>query len=199
MMPGGQRTPSAPAPHHDIYSIEDLRQLVYSLKEATHYEKPVIVKIAAVHNVAAIASRHCALGRGHHCHRRLPGRHGRGAHPHPGQRGHPHRACAGGCGFQRLRDGGHPRRCEPWWWAAPSAHAADVVKGRGAGSGRGIYRYQRTAGIGVPPVPDLPVGHAATGASPPRGPDLVKRLNPDLGAAAAGEPGHRLAAMRSRR
>jgi glutamate synthase domain-containing protein 2 len=46
----------SPAPHHDIYSIEDLRQLVFSLKEATGYKKPVIVKIAAVHNVAAIAS-----------------------------------------------------------------------------------------------------------------------------------------------
>lgn len=46
----------SPAPHHDIYSIEDLRQLVYSLKEATEYKKPIIVKIAAVHNVAAIAS-----------------------------------------------------------------------------------------------------------------------------------------------
>ena len=46
----------SPAPHHDIYSIEDLRQLVYSLKEATNYEKPVIVKVAAVHNIAAIAS-----------------------------------------------------------------------------------------------------------------------------------------------
>ena len=46
----------SPAPHHDIYSIEDLRQLVFSLKEATNYEKPIIVKIAAVHNVAAIAS-----------------------------------------------------------------------------------------------------------------------------------------------
>lgn len=46
----------SPAPHHDIYSIEDLRQLIYSLKEATNYSKPVAVKIAAVHNVAAIAS-----------------------------------------------------------------------------------------------------------------------------------------------
>lgn len=46
----------SPAPHHDIYSIEDLRQLVLSLKEATDWKKPVIVKIAAVHNVAAIAS-----------------------------------------------------------------------------------------------------------------------------------------------
>ena len=46
----------SPAPHHDIYSIEDLRQLIYTIKEATGYKKPIIVKIAAVHNVAAIAS-----------------------------------------------------------------------------------------------------------------------------------------------
>lgn len=46
----------SPAPHHDIYSIEDLRQLVFSLKEATQYKKPIIVKVAAVHNIAAIAS-----------------------------------------------------------------------------------------------------------------------------------------------
>jgi glutamate synthase domain-containing protein 2 len=46
----------SPAPHHDIYSIEDLRQLIYALKEASNYEKPVGVKIAAVHNVAPIAS-----------------------------------------------------------------------------------------------------------------------------------------------
>ena len=55
MIPEGSDAIS-PAPHHDIYSIEDLHQLVHSLKEATHYQKPVIVKIAAVHNVAAIAS-----------------------------------------------------------------------------------------------------------------------------------------------
>lgn len=55
MIPEGSDAIS-PAPHHDIYSIEDLRQLVYSLKEATVYKKPIIVKIAAVHNVAAIAS-----------------------------------------------------------------------------------------------------------------------------------------------
>jgi glutamate synthase domain-containing protein 2 len=46
----------SPAPQHDIYSIEDLRQLIYALKEATDYTKPVSVKIAAVHNSAAIAS-----------------------------------------------------------------------------------------------------------------------------------------------
>jgi glutamate synthase domain-containing protein 2 len=55
MIPEGTDAIS-PAPHHDIYSIEDLHQLIYSLKEATNYAKPVGVKIAAVHNVAAIAS-----------------------------------------------------------------------------------------------------------------------------------------------
>ena len=55
MIPEGSDAIS-PAPHHDIYSIEDLRQLVFSLKEATQYKKPVIVKIAAVHNITAIAS-----------------------------------------------------------------------------------------------------------------------------------------------
>lgn len=55
MIPEGSDAIS-PAPHHDIYSIEDLRQLVLSIKEATAYQKPVIVKVAAVHNIAAIAS-----------------------------------------------------------------------------------------------------------------------------------------------
>ncbi len=55
MIPVGSDALS-PAPQHDIYSIEDLRQLIYALKEASNYEKPVSVKIAAVHNVGAIAS-----------------------------------------------------------------------------------------------------------------------------------------------
>ncbi len=55
MIPEGSDAIS-PAPHHDIYSIEDLHQLVFSLKEATGYTKPIIVKVAAVHNIAAIAS-----------------------------------------------------------------------------------------------------------------------------------------------
>lgn len=54
MIPQGTDAIS-PAPHHDIYSIEDLRQLIFSLKEASGY-KPVGVKIAAVNNVGAIAS-----------------------------------------------------------------------------------------------------------------------------------------------
>ncbi|MGM0366449.1 MAG: glutamate synthase-related protein [Actinomycetota bacterium] len=55
MIPRGTDAIS-PAPHHDIYSIEDLSQLVYALKEATDYQKPVGVKVSAVHNVAPIAS-----------------------------------------------------------------------------------------------------------------------------------------------
>ncbi|MGN0554530.1 MAG: glutamate synthase-related protein [Candidatus Fimenecus sp.] len=55
MIPEGSDAIS-PAPHHDIYSIEDLRQLIWSLKEATQYKKPVAVKIAAVHNCSAIVS-----------------------------------------------------------------------------------------------------------------------------------------------
>ncbi len=55
MIPEGSDAIS-PAPHHDIYSIEDLGQLIFSLKEATNYSKPVSVKIAAVHNAPAIAS-----------------------------------------------------------------------------------------------------------------------------------------------
>ncbi len=55
MIPEGSDAIS-PAPQHDIYSIEDLRLLIYALKEATEYSVPISVKIAAVHNVAAIAS-----------------------------------------------------------------------------------------------------------------------------------------------
>lgn len=55
MIPEGTDALS-PAPHHDIYSIEDLKQLIFALKEATLYKKIVGVKISAVHNVAPIAS-----------------------------------------------------------------------------------------------------------------------------------------------
>ncbi|MDV2990076.1 MAG: glutamate synthase-related protein [Dehalogenimonas sp.] len=55
MIPQGTDAIS-PAPQHDIYSIEDLSQLIYALKEATNYKRPISVKIAAVHNSPAIAS-----------------------------------------------------------------------------------------------------------------------------------------------
>ena len=55
MIPVGSDALS-PAPHHDIYSIEDLRQLIYAIKEAMEYRVPVSVKISAVNNVAPIVS-----------------------------------------------------------------------------------------------------------------------------------------------
>jgi glutamate synthase domain-containing protein 2 len=55
MIPEGADALS-PAPHHDIYSIEDLRQLIYAIKETTQYEKPVSVKVSAVHNIAPIVA-----------------------------------------------------------------------------------------------------------------------------------------------
>ena len=55
MIPEGTDAIS-PAPHHDIYSIEDLAQLIFALKEATRWTKPVGVKVSAVHNIAPIAS-----------------------------------------------------------------------------------------------------------------------------------------------
>ncbi|MHA1750478.1 MAG: glutamate synthase-related protein [Promethearchaeota archaeon] len=55
MIPQGSDALS-PYPHHDIYSIEDLAQLIGALKESTEYRVPIGVKIAAVHNVAPISS-----------------------------------------------------------------------------------------------------------------------------------------------
>jgi len=55
MIPEGADALS-PAPHHDIYSIEDLRQLIFAIKESTDYHLPVSVKISAVNNVAPIVS-----------------------------------------------------------------------------------------------------------------------------------------------
>ncbi|MGV9172443.1 MAG: glutamate synthase-related protein [Promethearchaeia archaeon] len=54
MIPKGSDALS-PYPHHDIYSIEDLAQLIAALKEATRYKVPIGVKVAAVHNVAPIS------------------------------------------------------------------------------------------------------------------------------------------------
>ncbi|BEP16935.1 FMN-binding glutamate synthase family protein [Pyrofollis japonicus] len=53
----------SPAPHHDIYSIEDLAQRVKMLKELTG--RPVLVKTAAGHQVGFVAvgiARSTALG-----------------------------------------------------------------------------------------------------------------------------------------
>ena len=91
MIPEGSDAIS-PAPHHDIYSIEDLRQLVYSLKEATRVQK-------ACNSQGCGGAQHCGnrkrnspQRRGHHRNRRLPRRNRRGSHPNPRQRWNPDRA-----------------------------------------------------------------------------------------------------------
>ena len=89
MIPKGTDAIS-PAPHHDIYSIEDLRQLVCSLKEVTGYKKPVIVKVAAVHNIAAIASGIARSGADIIAIDGFRGGHRCSPHPYPGQCGHSH-------------------------------------------------------------------------------------------------------------
>ena len=50
----------SPAPHHDIYSIEDLGQRIWALKEATG--KPVFVKIGVTNYVSYIASGVARMG-----------------------------------------------------------------------------------------------------------------------------------------
>lgn len=50
----------SPAPHHDIYSIEDLEQRIWALKEATG--KPVLVKVAATNYIPYIASGVARMG-----------------------------------------------------------------------------------------------------------------------------------------
>ncbi|MEE9283447.1 MAG: glutamate synthase-related protein [Nitrososphaerales archaeon] len=50
----------SPAPHHDIYSIEDLGQRIWALKEATG--KPVFVKVGATNYLPYIASGIARMG-----------------------------------------------------------------------------------------------------------------------------------------
>jgi len=50
----------SPAPHHDIYSIEDLGQRIESLKEATG--KPVLVKVAATNYIPYVVSGIARMG-----------------------------------------------------------------------------------------------------------------------------------------
>jgi len=50
----------SPAPHHDIYSIEDLGQRILALKEAV--KKPVLVKVGATNYIPYIASGIARMG-----------------------------------------------------------------------------------------------------------------------------------------
>ena len=179
MVPEGSDAIS-PAPHHDIYSIEDLRQLVYSLKEATAYKKPVIVKVAAVHNIAAIASGIARSGADIIA---IDGfRGGTGAAPTRirDSVGIPIELALAAVD-QRLRDEGI--RGEVSIVAGGSIRsAADVVKAVALGADACYVATAALLAMGCHLCRTCHTGRCNWGIATQR-PELVKRLNPDVGSA----------------
>ena len=177
MIPEGSDAIS-PAPHHDIYSIEDLRQLVFSLKEATEYRKPVIVKVAAVHNIAAIASGIARSGADIIA---IDGfRGGTGAAPTRirDNVGIPIELALAAVD-QRLRDEGI--RGNVSLVAGGSIRsAADVVKAVALGADACYVATAALLALGCHLCRTCQSGKCNWGIATQR-PDLVKRLNPDIG------------------
>ena len=168
----------SPAPHHDIYSIEDLRQLVYSLKEATNYEKPVIVKIAAVHNVAAIARGIARSGADIIA---IDGfRGGTGAAPTRirDNVGIPIELALASVD-QRLRDEGI-RGSVSIIAGGSIRSSADVVKAVALGADAVYIATSALLALGCHLCRTCQTGKCNWGIATQR-PDLVKRLNPDIG------------------
>jgi glutamate synthase domain-containing protein 2 len=178
MIPEGTDAIS-PAPHHDIYSIEDLRQLIFSLKEATGYSKPVSVKIAAVHNAPAIASGIVRAGADVVV---LDGfRGGTGAAP---------RSIRDNVGIpielalasvdQRLRDEGIRSKVSlvP---AGSIRSSVDVVKAIALGADAVYIASAALIALGCHQCQDCVSGRCNWGIATQR-PELTKRLNPEVGA-----------------
>ena len=177
MIPEGSDAIS-PAPHHDIYSIEDLRQLVYSLKEATDYKKPVIVKVAAVHNIAAIASGIARSGADIIA---IDGfRGGTGAAPTRirDNVGIPIELALAAVD-QRLRDEGI-RNNVSLVVGGSVRSAADVVKAVALGADAVYVATAALLALGCHLCRTCHSGKCNWGIATQR-PDLVKRLNPDIG------------------
>lgn len=177
MIPEGSDAIS-PAPHHDIYSIEDLRQLVYSLKEATDYKKPVIVKVAAVHNIAAIASGIARSGADIIA---IDGfRGGTGAAPTRirDNVGIPIELALASVD-QRLRDEGI-RNNVSLVVGGSVRSAADVVKAVALGADAVYVATAALLALGCHLCRTCQSGKCNWGIATQR-PDLVKRLNPDIG------------------
>ncbi|MBO4343135.1 MAG: alpha-hydroxy-acid oxidizing protein [Clostridia bacterium] len=179
MIPEGSDAIS-PAPHHDIYSIEDLRQLVYSLKEATEYKKPVIVKVAAVHNIAAIASGIARSGADIIA---IDGfRGGTGAAPTRirDNVGIPIELALASVD-KRLRDEGI--RGDVSLVAGGSIRsAADVVKAIALGADACYVATAALLALGCHLCRSCQTGKCNWGIAT-QNPELVKRLNPDIGSA----------------
>ena len=177
MIPEGTDAIS-PAPHHDIYSIEDLRQLVYSLKEATEYQKPVIVKVAAVHNIAAIVSGIARSGADIIA---IDGfRGGTGAAPTRirDNVGIPIELALAAVD-QRLRDEGI-RNNVSLVVGGSIRSAADVVKAIALGADACYIATAALLALGCHLCRTCQTGKCNWGIATQR-PDLVKRLNPDIG------------------
>lgn len=168
----------SPAPHHDIYSIEDLRQLVFSLKEATNYTKPVIVKIAAVHNVAAIASGIARSGADIIA---IDGfRGGTGAAPTRTRDnvGIPIELALASVD-QRLRDEGI-RNDVSIVVGGSIRNSADIVKAVALGADAVYIASAALMALGCHQCHSCHLGKCNWGIATQR-PDLVKRLNPEVG------------------
>ncbi len=177
MIPEGSDAIS-PAPHHDIYSIEDLRQLVFSLKEATEYKKPVIVKVAAVHNIAAIASGIARSGADIIA---IDGfRGGTGAAPTRirDNVGIPIELALAAVD-QRLRDEGI-RNNVSLVVGGSIRSAADVIKAVALGADACYIATAALLALGCHLCRTCQSGKCNWGIATQR-PELVKRLNPDMG------------------
>lgn len=178
MIPQGADAIS-PAPHHDIYSIEDLRQLVFSLKEATSYQKPILVKIAAVHNVAAIASGIARSGADVIC---IDGfRGGTGAAPTRirDNVGIPVELALAAVD-QRLRDEGIRDQVSVVIGGSVR-NGADLVKAIALGADAVYIATSALLALGCHLCRTCQSGRCNWGIATQR-PELVKRLNPDTGA-----------------
>lgn len=172
----------SPAPHHDIYSIEDLTQLIFSLKEATEYEKPIIVKIAAVHNVAAIASGIARAGADIIA---IDGyRGGTGATP---LRTRDHVGIpielALAAVDTRLRDEGI-RQEVSLVVGGGIRHSADVIKAIALGADAVYIATSALIAMGCHVCQKCYTGKCNWGIAT-QNPQLVKRLNPEIGASRA--------------
>ncbi len=178
MIPAGADAIS-PAPHHDIYSIEDLRQLIYALKEATNYEKPISVKIAAVHNAPAIASGIVRAGADIVV---LDGfRGGTGAAPTilRDNVGIPIEMALAAVD-QRLRDE-EIRNNASVVVAGGFRNAGDVVKAIALGADAVYIGSAAAIAVGCTLCQKCYMGKCAWGITTNR-PDLMKRLNPEIAA-----------------
>ena len=177
MIPEGSDAIS-PAPHHDIYSIEDLRQLILSIKEATEYKKPVIVKVAAVHNIAAIASGIARSGADIIA---IDGfRGGTGAAPTRirDNVGIPIELALAAVD-QRLRDEGI-RNNVSLVVGGSIRSAADVVKAVALGADACYIATAAVIALGCHLCRTCQTGKCNWGIATQR-PELVRRLNPDIG------------------